>query len=350
MNYTEKLISYPRATISENDMQKLINETNYDVFCNLVVNLINDGILAPVKAAGLNGRLPPLANKYHIIKPQHDYTEHLTSIRHLHPRLNISAYLKQPHIFHKHQEIVEGLSRYLWYSEKLLEVPMSRRERSFSIWSREKMIDKNEKEGLLREVLKFNLLDESFLNYYDTPEPFFEYIHSRPEHITVLIIENKDSWFTFRKLMQDTGMCNVADIPVNVLLYGEGNKISKTGALEQYCKEILGGQHEQATRFLYFGDLDGEGIRLFFRAREANPTIDLRPFSTLYRLMLKLARDLDLPQSLDKRGIITPLDEFCTLLDLNQPNEEGQLKTILAEGRYIPQEIINYHVVAKILS
>ncbi|OLN31989.1 hypothetical protein [Desulfosporosinus metallidurans] len=73
--------------------------------------------------------------------------------------------------------------------------------------------------------------------------------------------------------MQDTGKNNIEGTVVNVLLYGEGNKITERGALDDYSATMLGGQEGQGGRsaLLYFGDLDWEGIRLFFRTREANP-------------------------------------------------------------------------------
>jgi hypothetical protein len=164
--------------------------------------------------------------------------------------------------------------------------------------------------------------------------------------MTVLILENKDTWFTFRKLMQETGKNIVAGTPVDVLIYGEGNKIAKRGALEEYSAGMLGGKGGQAGRFLYFGDLDLEGIRLFSRASEANPSLDLKPFSALYRLMLELAGNMELPASPDGRAVAAPLAEFASLLGFNQAEV---LTVFLEKGRYIPQEIVNYQVVAKIL-
>jgi hypothetical protein len=286
-----------------------------------------------------------LFNKYRILKPREDYTRDLQSIRQLNPVLNISGYLQKPDLFRKHQEVVEGLSRYLWYSAVLLNEPMSRKERSFSIWGREKLLDQNL--TLVNEILKSNGLGLNYLNYYDTPEPFFEYIHAGPALMTVLILENKDTWFTFRKLMQETNLNTVAGTSIDVLLYGEGNKIAKQGALEEYNAGMLQGKVGPARRFLYLGDLDLEGIRLFFRAREVNPSLDIKPFSKLYQLMLKLAEGRELPESPDKRGVEAPLEVFASMLGLNQADDQ---LAFLKEGRYIPQEIVNYQIVAGILS
>ncbi len=345
MSSVEKLFEYGKTILTETELQQVIKETDYGLFHHVVETLVDDGILVPVKSSGLNGRLPPLFNKYRIIKPKEDFSGYFESIRHLNPALNISGYLKRPELYKKHREIVEGLSRYLWYSAELLAEPMSRKERSFSVWGGEKLLDNHF--ALVREVLRYNGLGEEFLNYYDTPEPFFEYVHARPEQMTVLILENKDTWFTFRKLMQDTGKNIVAGTPVDVLLYGEGNKISKCGALEEYNAVMLGGKRGQAGRFLYFGDLDREGIRLFFRARGANPNLDIKPFSALYQLMLKLAEGMELPESPDERRVEAPLSDFTSMLGFDRVDV---LTVFLEKGRYIPQEIVNYQVVSSILS
>ena len=277
MNLLDKILENVKKTITDKELQQIFQESDYQLFHSEVESLVEAGILVPVKSSKDNGRRPPLFNRYHIVKPLEDHTGCLEAIRRLNPVLNISGYLQRPELYKKHVEIVEGISNYLWYSKALLEKPMSRKERSFSVWGREKWLD--EHLALVKDVLKFNGLEESFLHYYDTPEPFFEYRHQRSEFRTVLVIENKDTWFTFRKLMQATGKNKIAGTVVDVLLYGEGNKITKRGALEEYSCTMLGGPVD--AHFLYFGDLDWEGIRLFFRTREANPSLELTPFSSL---------------------------------------------------------------------
>jgi len=344
MNLVEKLLTYGKTILSETELQQVIRAADYSLYHQALEKLLIGGILLPVKSSGLNGRLPPLYNKYRLIKPKDDYAEYFAAIRQLNPALNISGYLQKPELYQKHRDIVEGLSRYLWYASELLLEPMSRKERSFSVWGREKLLDNHM--SLVREVLKYNALGEDFLNYYDTPEPFFEYVQARPEQLTVLILENKDTWFTFRKLMQSSGKNIISGTTVDVLLYGEGNKITKRGALEEYNAGMLGGKSGQAARYLYFGDLDWEGIRLFFRCRGANPSLDVKPFAALYRLMLQLAEGRELPESSDARALGAPLDDFAALLGLEHT---GALTAFLGKGRYIPQEIINYQVAAGLL-
>lgn len=340
---TEKLVTYGKF-ITETDLQKISKQDDYLLFHREIEEMIANGLLSPVKASGNNGRIPPLYNKYRIIHPQEDHTQYMESIRRLNPGLNITAYLKRPELYKKHRNILEGLSQYLWYEARLLDEPMSRKERSFSIWGREKLLDENF--ALVREVLRLNGLGEGFLNYYDTPEPFFEYVHSYMQEMTGLILENKDTWFSFRKLMQVSGKNHIAGAAINLLLYGEGNKITKKGALEDYAGGMLRRQAGQTIRFLYFGDLDREGIRLFFRTREANPGLSVEPFVPLYQLMLDLAERREMPESPDKRDVFVSLEDFAQSLGVNSKI----FTQLLDEGRYIPQEIVNYQVLAGILT
>lgn len=339
----ERLWAYGKF-ITETELQKLCGQEDYLLFCNEVAVLVEKGWLKPVRASGANGRLPPLYNRYRIIKPPEDYSGHTEAIRRLNPVLNIAGYLERPQLYVKHLSIIEGLSTYLWYKQDLLNMPMSRKERSFSIWGREKLLDMSW--ALVKEVLGFNGLAEDYLNYYDTPEPFFEYVHRYSPEMTGLILENKDTWFSFRKLMQKSGKNHIARQTIDLLLYGEGNKITKRGALEKYAGEMLYNQGRQTISFLYFGDLDREGIRLFFRTREANPALNIQPFVPMYQLMLELTAGREMPESPDKRNVAVNIADFTRLLGLN---DDGIIKQLLEQGRYIPQEIINYQVLAGIL-
>ncbi|MDD4346349.1 MAG: hypothetical protein PHZ11_05545 [Desulfitobacteriaceae bacterium] len=336
--------SKTKTTITVLELQKLFKEPDYETFHTLMLKMIAEGKLVAIKASGQNGRLPSLYNKYRIIRPLKDHTDCLEQIRRLEPSLNIAGYLQKPEHYIKHREVLEGLSRYLWYQASLLLQPMSRKERSFSIWGKEKLLD--EQLPLIREVLRFNSLTEQFLNYYDTPEPFFEYRHERTVPLALLILENKDTWFTLRKLMQENGKNHLAGRTIDALIYGEGNKITKTGALENYAKEMFGTATTANGIFYYFGDFDPEGIRLFYRTQKANPNLRVRPFIELYHQMLLLAAKRELPLSPDGRQMGVSWQDFGQLLGLSAA--ESKLE-FLQQGRYIPQEILNYQVLAEML-
>ncbi|MGI6434974.1 MAG: hypothetical protein ACOX0F_06425 [Syntrophomonadaceae bacterium] len=85
----EKLFTHGKF-ITETELQKISREGDYLLFHGEVEEMVEGGLLSPVKASGKNGRIPPLFNKYRIIKPKEDYTEYLENIRRLNPQLNIS--------------------------------------------------------------------------------------------------------------------------------------------------------------------------------------------------------------------------------------------------------------------
>ncbi len=133
------------------------------------------------------------------------------------------------------------------YSEEL-HTPLAKNERAYQIWNDEKILDNS----LCKSMIKWNEL-EKMLNYYLTPEPFFDYLHTKKEKMTMLIIENKDTWYTMRKIMNEQkGECYLGSQEIDGLIYGEGNKITKPQALEEYEEKIL----QRKCQFLYWGDLD----------------------------------------------------------------------------------------------
>jgi hypothetical protein len=343
MNYTAEITNCGKRIIETDDLQRIVKEPDYNKFYQIVINAVEKGVLEPVKASKTNGMFLPLYNKYKIKKPEEDMEIYLQQIRKLSPYLNISGYLENVTIFKKHMAIVSGLSDFLWRDERLLKEPMSINERSFSIWGKEKFLKENK--SIINEILKFNGLDESYLNFYNTPEPFFEYIHSKELNNAVLVLENKDTWFTMRRIMQETGKNDIYGERVDVLLYGEGSKISKPEALQEYIFMMLGNKGSGA-KVLYFGDLDLEGIHIFNRVRRANPELDIKPFSEIYRLMLNLARGRNLPLTKDKRELEIDIIEFEQFLCENSIKD---IKSIIETGKYIPQEIVNYQVIMDLL-
>jgi len=342
MNVIERLLGNKKATITEKELECLIGCRDYECFARDVGELVRQNIICPVKTkkSGMNGRIPPLYNKYWIIRPQNDYSKALEDIKLLNPRLNISGYLEKPALYEKHREVIDKLSDYLWKQVELLDEPMSKNERSFSMWGFEKLL--GQKESKVADVLKFNGLNNEDLNYFETPEPFIEYVHERTSPMNVLVIENKDTWFSFRRVMLEIGKNRFLDIDIHVLLYGEGRKITrKNGRIDEYDAQW---HHGSKNTYYYFGDLDYEGIQIYFDLKASNNTADIRLFKDAYRMMKRLADGHTLPVSTDRRNKIGRFNEFLNYF----PKEDAdQMGIILESGRYIPQEILNYQIIKK---
>lgn len=309
----------------------------YDALSLEIREMIELGILHPIKAAGQNGRRPALHNRYKIQRKTSDYSDAMEEIRYLYPKFDHQVYMNHPEIYLKNREEILALSRFLWDRREELENPMSINERSFSIFGKEKFLKINE--NLFEGIFRMREFTIDALNFYSTPEPFFEYVFDEPKDKNILIIENKDTWYTLRKVMKDTQKNSIFGVTINLLLYGEGKKVTRNkGRLKEYHDEFLGeGDH----RFYYFGDLDYEGISIFQDLVSMNPDMDITLFKELYSLMLKECEKTKLPETRDHRDPRAKLDDF--LLQFSD-EEKTRIKEILNASAYIPQEIISYPV------
>ncbi|MGM0607189.1 MAG: hypothetical protein ACQESP_02095 [Candidatus Muiribacteriota bacterium] len=341
----KKLFKYPLKTISLRDFQIKFKILDYYNLYSTIKTLEESRILLKIKASKTNGNISkPLYNKYRILKPEVDFSNYFDDIKKLKPVFDIDKYLKKPEKYVKHMVVLNKLSKYLWEKNELLEKKMSKKERSFSIWQQEKFIDNNF--SLIKEVLRWNNLNSHFLNYYETFEPFFEYISKFEREMNILIIENKDTWFTFRKLFKEVGKSVVFNKVINGLLYGEGNKITKKGALTEHLFGLKEHKKVEFVNYYYFGDLDFEGIGIYLRILKANPDLDLFLHKKLYLQMLDEATGLNLPVSLSNRNLPDNYKGFYKQFS----NEELEvIKNILNSGKYIPQEIINYSILSGII-
>ncbi|HBW14534.1 MAG TPA: hypothetical protein DEF30_12025 [Proteiniclasticum sp.] len=326
--------NYPKKII---ELSEIINQSknSYEEMAETIRCYVEEGFLLPVKSSGLNGRRPALYNKYKILKPEKDHRESFEKIKLLHGRFDHQYYLTHPEQYERISEEIEELSSFLWSrSEELLE-PMSINERSFSIFGKEKLLKSIENQ--FSSYFRMQGFSFEDLHTYPTPEPFFEYIHPSLKEGQILIVENKDTWYTLRKIMREENKPVVFGIPVKVLLYGEGKKITRqSGRLREYMEEVLG---EHQNDFYYFGDLDYEGISIYQEAKEKNPEVNVKLLLKAYEAMLEEKLQKAYPETRDHRTPRADLEGF--LANFSEEHQKKILQ-ILEKGRYIPQEILNW--------
>ncbi len=295
-------------------------------------------ILKPVGNSGQNGnRKYPLYKKYRILIKEESSAETEKQIRQLHPALQKSGYLSL-HVqeYLRQKEVIDCLNDFL-FSKKAGE-PISRKERSFEIFGREKVLDDSEVKSLLRHLE----ISDSDLGFYDTPEYcFHDYIPERKNDMTLLICENKDIWFNIRRCMFEEHLKSLFGVTIDGVVYGNGNKVSnKTGALVEYVR-FMGNPN---VAFLYWGDIDREGFDIFRRTREVNALLNIELFIPGYRKMIERAQKLcleDSPSS-KKEGV-----SFENLFEGFSAEEQRFLNRVLEENKLIPQEIIPYTVLSE---
>lgn len=340
MDLKNILLMHKKKNITLEDLAVIlrVETANTKALFDIISELVKDRILEPVKSSGQNGnRKYPLFKKYRILIKEESSEETEKQTRQLHPALQRNGYLSS-HVqeYLKHKDVIECLNTFL-FSRKAGEA-ISRKERSFEIFGREKALDDSEVKSLLRHLE----ISESDLGVYDTPEYcFHDYITERKSDLTLLICENKDIWFNIRRCMFEDHFKSLFGVAIDGVVYGNGNKVSnKSGALVEYVK-FMG---KPNVTFLYWGDIDREGFDIFKRTRDVNDSLNIELFIPGYRKMIERAQNIcleDSPSS-KKAGV-----SFENLFDGFSVDEQVFLNRVLEENKLIPQEIIPYTVLSE---
>ena len=335
MDIKAKLQRFGKRTITLEELSSVTNTVSSDVrnLYTRIQEVCELEYIEPVKNSGKNGNISyPLYKKYRILVKEEADNETIDEIRKLHPLLLRSGYLSaNPLEFQKNRAVIECLSAYLFGDKDVTFI--SRKERSFEIFGHEKTLD----DSIVKTLLRKLQITESELGFYDTPEYcFHDYIPVRKEHMMLLICENKDIWFNIRRRMFEDGVKGLFGIPIDGVVYGEGNKVSdRTGALEEYVK-FMG---EPDVKFLYWGDIDREGFDIFRRTKDANDRLDISLFVPGYKKMIERAKNIELEDSPSskKQGM-----HFDDLINEFSDDERNFLTDIFDNNKLIPQEIISY--------
>lgn len=296
---------------------------------------IDDEIILPIEKSGTNGnRVYTIYNKYRVLDKKSLEDEKVKiKIKNLHPLLQNNNYLLN-HIdkFIKYEGLFDKLNTYLFKEDECDE--MSKKEKSFEIFGEEKILEDSSYVSILRTI---GITSEK-LNYYDTPEYCFnDYIPIKKTTLKLLICENKDIWFNIRRMMFEKQCNTIFGVSIDGVVYGQGNNITKKGALNQYTS-FLG---DCATEYLYWGDIDRAGFDIMYRLCAANKSVNIKPFCEGYIKMLELAADKKIPDSEDGR------EKNINYLELENDFEKNiceQIIYFLEDNKRLPQEIISYQV------
>lgn len=306
---------------------------DYETLRSKIDALMKQGKIVPIKKSGLTSFRPSIYQEYKkmIHKPDFSYLEN--EIRALHPTLNISGYLNNTGTYAKNQDAVRTLSDYLWNKKEELEWEMSVKERSYAIWKDEKFLES--KAG--RQICSQNGFTFESLNCFYAPESFFhiDLPHSKRK-TTALIIENKDTWYSIGRVLKKMKEEQLFwGLECNLLIYGEGNKVTRNNAITEFMQDYTNHEFE----VYYAGDIDVAGINMLYGCMEANPKIVIQPFISLYKRMIKETEVDALMGTADNRGLAYR-EEFLACFTRY---EQEILRKVLDNNKRIPQEILNYH-------
>lgn len=339
-----------------------------------ICGLVEKGKLIPVKKSPLNGKKPALHLSYWIVEEEPDYSEEIEELSfQMAPAIRTDYYLKHLKTYREEAEWVRLLNRYFLRREQEPAekgaagepAAVSLNERSFQIWGREKFLQREQG----RTILAHCGVGMEQLHVYNTAEPLAYYSASRNIPQNILILENKDTFYSMRKYLMEEGQ-RETEVPIGekpcgksccrqeeeqgrsdpagrifgtvigTLIYGAGKGILRSIEDFDFCVEphVNAGENQ----ILYFGDLDYEGIGIYERlANLFHEGFSVRPFVQAYEKMLEKAERQGgknfLPETSENqnRNLSGLFFQY-----FSEPVTE-KMKEILEAGKYIPQEIVN---------
>ena len=187
-------------------LDQLLKESRAETYreqYQYVCGLIEKQQILPVKSSPLNGKKPALHQNYWLVEAVPDYEELIEELKfHMLPAIKTDYYLNHPDVYQEEKKWVRLLNRY--FSEQNvgdMPVPaemagyVSLNERSFQIWGREKFLQREQG----RKILAHCGVGIEQLQVYDTTEPLAYYSASRRIPQTILILENKDTFYSMRR-------------------------------------------------------------------------------------------------------------------------------------------------------
>lgn len=320
-----------RASLDE--LLKSRMDEPYERQYRYIINLIEQQKIKPVKASAKNGKSPALYTTYWILEAQRDYSDLEDELKYrLHHMISVDYYLSHIKEYEQDRQYVLLLDKYLKQGQEQLACAESLNERSFEIWNREKFLSKEQ--GM--RIMKRCGLQEDFLNTYATAEPLPYYSHTRKTPQNLLILENKDTFYSMRRHLL-SGRDRIFGIQTGTLIYGAGKRILKSFEDFRLCAEPY--MTAQDNTIYYFGDLDYEGIGIYESlAALFQADWKIYPFVQAYQAMLSKARHIEkLPNTKEKQNRNITGQFFSYFSDL----QAEQMRKILKNEEYIPQEILN---------
>lgn len=316
------------------DIKEANLKMDYGELYQYILEEIDRGNIKPVKASGLNGKKPALYNAYWKIEEQESYKDMEEKLMFkIHPSLDISYYLGHLEKYVEDGKMIESISDYLTKKSYMLSYAETINERSFEIFAREKFLDR---EGGTKLLKNLGISLEK-LNCYTTSEPMSYYSHHKNTPQNMLIIENKDTFYSMRKHLIERD-ADILGMSIGTLIYGSGKGIWKSFVdFVQVVEPYFG---DKSNKVYYFGDLDYEGIGIYETLVKLYNNIEIVLFQRAYERMLEKAEEIGFNRLPDTKEKQNHNIGNCFMEQFSKDSQEKMRKILTAE-KYIPQEILN---------
>lgn len=297
-----------------------------------IIKLVDEGKIKPVRTAGKNGKKPALYLEYWLLEEAKDYLELKQELLYkLAPQIDITYYMHNLAAYAKERQDVLQLSSFLQNSETLLTMEASYNERSFQIWGREKFLLKGEG----KRILKHCGLSLEYLHCYSTCEPFAYFALTRQTPQKILIIENKDTFFSMRRHLL-AGNELLFGEQISTLIYGAGKRV--ISCFQEFAVSAEPYMLDAANELLYFGDLDYEGLGIYETLAEGFAEQgSIKPFIPAYLAMLQKSKGYHkLPTTKEEQN----RNLQGSFFNYFSAEVRKEMQNILRQDLYIPQEIL----------
>ncbi|AWV34564.1 hypothetical protein CD191_19160 [Paenibacillus odorifer] len=306
----------------------------FRVLADSINELVAEGFLEPVKSSPMSSKQPYMYTYFWLNKSVSTQVGwDPSAVLRVQNLLDLHYYLIRPET--QTQEVwdqIVQVSNFLRTAKDREIITIE--ERSLELFGKEKWLSETEGKQFLTR-LKLTL--ES-LKSVNAREPFI-YFRSLVPVRNILIVENKSFFHSAKRLMlSEKKICGLFP---DMLIYGEGWKIdSSLLFLEELDIDPL------QTTLLYVGDMDKAGLDIYGKLKVSYPDLNLKLALPIYEQMMKLTEEpymYNVPQSCNPDHLHNVLQEFS-----NYPELKLYMERLLEEDRRVPQEILNYEVMARL--
>lgn len=325
----DKLIQYlklyKKKTIKLRELEKLPNgSVTYEAFEAIIQKLVDNNILIE-KGVKINSlTLNYGVNHYELKKDKMDEINNY--ILNICKEIDLGEYFKlSEETFYDDRPFIEAVNDYI-YNNGLPKGYVTSQERSFNILGDEKWID--EKGG--RKVLeRIQVWDK--LKIINDSDPLMLAVNQMGLENSIhyhLIVENKATFLALMDILQETNY--------TTLIYGCGWKIVSNYYMIDKQLNLKG-----KNEFVYFGDIDKEGISIW---NSLNEKMKVNLAAQFYKELLK--KDYSIGKKTQKRD-----DEAINnFLKFFANSEKEALLNMINNDGYLPQEGLNKEELKRIWS
>lgn len=265
-----------KSTITLSELEGVANTFDtYDDFATTVQTLLDEGFIEAVKSHGINWKGLPNGFRIQKGKVKQPLIEEIQEMQFkVHPVIELRPYFtSSKKKWMEDKPWIVMIDQYL-QKNGLPTTFTNSSERSYELMKDEKWIDEKGGKAILEKI---NLFDK--LMIMKSPDPLMFAINPKKLLLNQrvhkhLVVENKA---TYSGLIDSLSTTNFT-----TLVYGSGWKI--TSSLNQLSKQLGLINKEEQHEIYYFGDLDYEGISIYFHLYEKY-NVKLAP--SFYEAMLR---------------------------------------------------------------